>query len=130
MNQVTVEQPLKLESRIRRSQGRLPRICAISTRVASDELAELERAAKREGKAIGEWSRDQLLAAARRPKDDILLTELIGLRMFLVNLLRPIALGEDYTDEQFRALLDHVRAEKRSVTSQVTEQYRHGQKEQ
>ena len=130
MDQVTVEQPLELESRIRRSQGRLPRICAISTRVASDELAELERAAKREGKAIGEWSRDQLIAAARRPKDDILLTELIGLRMFLVNLLRPIALGEDYTDEQFRALLDHVRAEKRSVTSQVTEQYRHDQKEQ
>ncbi len=130
MDQVTVEQPLELESRIRRSQGRLPRICAISTRVASDELAELESAAKREGKAIGEWSRDQLIAAVRRPKDDILLTELIGLRMFLVNLLRPIALGEDYTDEQFRALLDHVRAEKRSVTSQVTEQYRHDQKEQ
>lgn len=77
-----------------------------------------------------EWGREELLAAARRPKDDILLTELIGLRMFLVNLLRPIALGEDYTDEQFRALLDHVRAEKRSVTSQVTEQYRHDQKEQ
>ena len=130
MDQVTVEQPLELESRIRRSQGRLPRICAISTRVASDELAELESAAKREGKAIGEWSRDQLIAAVRRPKDDILLTELIGLRMFLVNLLRPIALGEDYTDEQFRALLDHVRAEKRNVTSQVTEQYRHDQKEQ
>ena len=130
MDQVTVEQPLELESRIRRSQGRLPRICAISTRVASDELAELESAAKREGKAIGEWSRDQLIAAVRRPKDDILLTEIIGLRMFLVNLLRPIALGEDYTDEQFRALLDHVRAEKRSVTSQVTEQYRHDQKEQ
>ncbi len=130
MDQVTVEQPLELESRIRRSQGRLPRICAISTRVASDELAELESAAKREGKAIGEWSRDQLIAAVRRPKDDILLTELIGLRMFLVNVLRPIALGEDYTDEQFRALLDHVRAEKRSVTSQVTEQYRHDQKEQ
>ena len=130
MDQVTVEQPLELESRIRRSQGRLPRICAISTRVASDELAELESAAKREGKAIGEWSRDQLIAAVRRPKDDIVLTELIGLRMFLVNLLRPIALGEDYTDEEVRALLDHVRAEKRSVTSQVTEQYRHDHKEQ
>ena len=71
-----------------------------------------------------------IAAVAASPKDDILLTELIGLRMFLVNLLRPIALGEDYTDEQFRALLDHVRAEKRSVTSQVTEQYRHDQKEQ
>lgn len=130
MDQITAAQPLSLNNRLRRSQGRLPRVCAISTRVASDELAELESAAKQDGKALGEWSRDQLLAAVRRPKDDILLTELIGLRMFLVNLLRPIALGEDYTDEQFRALLDHVRAEKRSVTSQVTEQYRHNQKEQ
>ena len=59
-----------------------------------------------------------------------MLTELIGLRMFLVNVLRPIAMGEDYTDEEFRALLDHVRAEKRGVTTQVTEQYRHDQKEQ
>jgi hypothetical protein len=130
MDQATAAQPLELANRIRRSQGRLPRICAISTRVASDELSELEGAAKREGKAIGEWSRDQLIAAARRPKDDIVLTELIGLRMFLVNILRPIALGEDYTDEQFRGLLDHVRAEKRSVTGQVMEQYRHNEKEQ
>ena len=120
----------ELDSRVRRSKGRLARRCGANVKLTPDELAELEAVAKRHGKALGEWGREELIAAARRPKDDILLTELIGLRMFLVNLLRPIALGEDYTDEQFRALLDHVRAEKRSVTSQVTEQYRHTEKEQ
>ena len=48
--------------------------------------------------------------------------------MLVVNLLRPIALEEDYTDEKFRALLDHVRQDKRNVTSEVIEQYRQLQK--
>ena len=130
MSQVCAIQLPDLDSRVRRSKGRLARRCGANVKLTPDELAELEAAAKLQGKALGEWGREELMAAARRPKDDILLTELIGLRMFLVNLLRPIALGEDYTDEQFRALLDHVRQEKRSVTSQVTEQYRHTQKEQ
>ncbi len=130
MSEVLATQLSDLDSRVRRSKGRLARRCGANVKLTPDELAELEAVAKRHGKALGEWRREELMAAARRPKDDILLTELIGLRMFLVNLLRPIALGEDYTDEQFRALLDHVRAEKRSVTSQVTEQYRHTQKEQ
>ena len=130
MSEVFAAQLPDLDSRVRRSKGRLARRCGANVKLTPDELAELEAVAKLQGKALGEWGREELMAAARRPKDDILLTELIGLRMFLVNLLRPIALGEDYTDEQFRALLDHVRAEKRSVTSQVTEQYRHTQKEQ
>ena len=130
MSELHAMQLSDLDSRLRRSKGRLARRCGANVKLTPDELAELEAVAKHQGKALGEWGREELLAAARRPKDDILLTELIGLRMFLVNLLRPIALGEDYTDEQFRALLDHVRAEKRSVTSQVTEQYRHDQKEQ
>ena len=130
MSEAPATQLSDLDSRVRRSKGRLARRCGANVKLTPDELAELEAVAKRQGKALGEWGREELMAAARRPKDDILLTELIGLRMFLVNLLRPIALGEDYTDEQFRALLDHVRAEKRSVTSQVTEQYRLTQKEQ
>lgn len=130
MSDLLATQISDLDSRVRRSKGRLARRCGANVKLTPDELAELEAVAKRQGKALGEWGREELMAAARRPKDDILLTELIGLRMFLVNLLRPIALGEDYTDEQFRGLLDHVRAEKRSVTGQVMEQYRHTEKEQ
>ena len=130
MSELHAMQLPDLDSRLRRSKGRLARRCGENVKLTPDELGELEAVAKHHDEAAGGGARVQILAVADRPKDNILLTELIGLRMFLVNLLRPIALGEDYTDEKFRALLDHVRAEKRSVTSQVTEQYRHDQKEQ
>ncbi len=123
MDQLPAVQALDLSSRLRRSQGRLPRISAVSTRVSSTELTELENAAKREGKAISEWSREQLLASARRPADDVLLTELVGLRMIVVSLLKPIALNEDYSEEQFRSLMNYVRNEKRRVTGEVISQY-------
>lgn len=129
MSEATTLELPNLDSRLRRSKGRLARRCGANVKLTPDELAELEAVAKREGKALGEWGRDQLLASARRPKDDIVLTELIGLRMAMMNLLKPIALGEDYSEEQFRALLDHVRSEKRSVTREVVQQYLHTQKE-
>ncbi len=130
MSETAVDLGQVIGKGIRRSRGRAGRVISLTVKLTRAEREHVEELALAKNQAAGEWAREQLLAVADRPKDDILLTELIGLRMFLVNLLRPIALGEDYTDEQFRALLDHVRAEKRSVTSQVTEQYRHDQKEQ
>lgn len=81
MNEITVQTPSDLDSRMRRSKGRLARRCGANVKLTPDELAELEGVAKREGKALGEWDREQLVAAARRPKEDVLLTELVGLRM-------------------------------------------------
>ena len=130
MSETAVNLDETIGAGIRRSRGRGGRVISLTVKLTQAERERVEALALGRKQAAGEWAREQLLAVFDRPKDDILLTELIGLRMFLVNLLRPIALGEDYTDEQFRALLDHVRAEKRSVTSQVTEQYRHTQKEQ
>ncbi len=123
MNEITAPMPSDFESRMRRSKGRLARRCGANVKLTPDELAELEGVAKREGKALGEWGREQLVAAARRPKDDVLLTELVGLRMIVVNLLKPIALNEDYTEEQFRSLMDYVRNEKRRVTGELVSQY-------
>ncbi len=123
MNEITVQMPSDLDSRMRRSKGRLARRCGANVKLTPDELAELESVAKREGKALGEWGREQLVAAARRPKEDVLLTELVGLRMIVVNLLKPIALNEDYTEDQFRSLMDHVRNEKRRITAEVVSQY-------
>ena len=130
MSETAVNLDETIGAGIRRSRGRAGRVISLTVKLTRVERERVEALALGQKQAAGEWAREQLLAVFDRPKDDILLTELIGLRMFLVNLLRPIALGEDYTDEQFRALLDHVRAEKRSVTSQVTEQYRHTQEEQ
>lgn len=115
---------------IRRSLGRSGRVISLTVKLTKAERGRVEALALAKNQAAGEWAREQLLAAAARPPDDILLTELIGLRMIVVNLLRPIALGEDYTDEKFLGLLDHVRNEKRSVTRETVQQYLYTQKEQ
>lgn len=94
MNEITVQTPSDLDSRMRRSKGRLARRCGANVKLTPDELAELEGVAKREGKALGEWGREQLVAAARRPKEDVLLTELVGLRMHIRVSVSAMVLGE------------------------------------
>ncbi len=130
MDKDSAAEPLDLQKRLHRSRGRSGRVLSLTVKLTREERDLLQSRAASKKQAAGEWAREQLLALATLPsKEDILLTELIGLRMFVVNLLRPIALEEDYTDEKFRALLDHVRQEKRSVTREVIEQYRQLQKD-
>jgi hypothetical protein len=55
---------------------------SIATRLTEAEFAEVEEAAARDGKKVGEWLRDAALAEARgedeRDTDPILLAELMG----------------------------------------------------
>ena len=115
---------LNLDERLRRSLGRSPRNRIANARVTEEERVELEAAARAEGKALGEWARDVLLQSARRSKDDVFFTELIATRMLLLNILRPLAMGEKFTPEQFGKLTEKVRGEKRKVAKEVMEQYR------
>ena len=123
MSEQTAINPSDLETRLRRSRGRAGRVISLTVKLTRTERELVERLAESRHQAAGEWAREQLLAVAGRPKEDILLTELTGLRMIVVNLLKPIALNEDYTEEQFRSVMDYVRNEKRSVTSEVVSQY-------
>jgi len=115
---------LNLDERLRRSLGRSPRNRIANARVTEEERVELEAAAGAQGKALGEWARDVLLQSARRSKDDVFFTELIATRMLLLNILRPLAMGEKFTPEQFGKLTEKVRSEKRKVAKEVMEQYR------
>jgi hypothetical protein len=47
-----------------------------------------------EEKARGGWARDGLLREARGSCEDAISTELVATRMLLINLLKPLALGE------------------------------------
>ncbi len=55
-------------------------------------FTEVEEAAARAGKKVGEWLRDAALAEARgedeRDTDPILLAELMGIRALILNLFR------------------------------------------
>ena len=65
------------------------------TKVTEEEYTQLEALAQTRGLTVGEWCRDVLLAqlapsAATLPEKAIL-TELLGLRMIVINLLRALA---------------------------------------
>jgi hypothetical protein len=85
------------------------------------EQAEIEAVSQKAGKTPGEWLRDVALAAARPSADDdlLLLTEIIGLRLMLTNLFRPLATGQKLTPEAFDNMLAEVKKRKHSVAEEA-----------
>ena len=115
---------LGIAGRIRRSRGRGARVFPATSKVSREEMNELEAAAGREGKALGEWGREVLLEAARGSQTDLaLFTELTALRLLMTNVLRPLALGERLTPEDFQAIQAGVRTDKHDAAQQLLTQY-------
>ena len=66
----------------------------VATRLSSEELEEVEAAAKRSGKSLAEWLRDTALTEARqRPADpvEVVLAEVCATRFMLANLFHATA---------------------------------------
>ena len=122
MKSPKVSQNSDVESRLSRSQGRSSRVCVAQARITEDERQQLLRAARAEGRALGEWAREVLLREARRSEDP-LFTELIATRMILLNLLKPLAMGQVVTPEDFTRISATVRSDKRKVAQEIQQQY-------
>ncbi len=118
---------IEFDGRLRRSQGRTGRTFAATAKVTRDELSVLEAAARSSGKALSEWSRDALLREARHGKNDqlrdALVTELVAVRMLMVNLLKPLLLGQKASPESIAEIMAVVRREKHKTAREVMEQY-------
>ena len=106
----------RLKSGVRRTQ-------TVGARVSPAEEEELIAAANRQGLNISEWSRDVLLNAARSAQNDAVFTELVGTRMLLVNLLKPLVLGEKVTAAWISEAMTMVRKEKHKAAQEVMQQY-------
>ncbi len=104
--------PCTPEGHLLRSRGRTGRDRVVSSRATADEHQELEAAAKAEGKALSEWTREVLLREARSPRLNALFTEVVATRMLLNLLLKSIACGKQITDEEFSGVLTDVRTGK------------------
>ena len=66
----------------------------VATRLSTEELEEVEAAAKRSGKSLAEWLRDTALTEARqRPADpvEVVLAEVCATRFMLANLFHATA---------------------------------------
>lgn len=108
--------PKRITTRDRRSRS-------FGTKLTSAEEIELQRAANLNGQCTAEWAREVLLREARRSADDPLFTELIATRMILLNLLKPLAMGQPVTTEDFARISATVRNDKRKVAQEIQQQY-------
>jgi hypothetical protein len=89
------------------------RLKTAGTKLNSQELAALARHCREIGKTPGEFIRQLILAelghtAKENTADDPTLTEVLGVRLLLVNVLRPLAAGQNLSHEAFDKLLDQI----------------------
>src|SRR6202451_3700518 len=84
---------------------------SIGFKVSQEEYAQLETAAQADGRTLGEWCREGILrggAAGDAGGRDPALAEIVGVRLLLVNVLRPLAAGEKLAPEAFDKMLDQI----------------------
>lgn len=118
-----VSSQIDFENRTSRSHGRSGRTYVASAKVTRQEQTELDKAARVEGKSLSEWARDVLLREARRSTDDAVFTELVATRMLLVNLIKPLILGEKVSPMWITEAMTMVRKEKHKAAQDVMQQY-------
>jgi hypothetical protein len=115
--------------RLHRSKGREPRTQSIATRFTSAEERTLIGAAASQGQNLREWARDTLLAAAQEQNQTngpALFAEVQALRLLLINALEPLLRGDKMTTEQFKAMLQYVKANKQKAAADVLASYAEG----
>jgi hypothetical protein len=101
-------------------RGRESRNQSLNTKLTRTEFAAVEVAAAAHGCALGEWVRDVILREIRggSPADPSL-AEILGVRLLLVNVLRPLAAGQRITPEAFDKLLDEISEAKHALAGKL-----------
>ena len=99
------------------------RINHVGTKLNEQELRDLESLVRKRGTSQGELIRQLILRELRQDAGkttvSVELTETIGLRLMLTNVLKPIATGQKITPEVFDAIMAEVRKTKREVAVQA-----------
>jgi hypothetical protein len=101
-------------------QGRESRNQSLNTKLTPTEFAAVKVAAAAHECALGEWVRDVILREVRRGSViDPSLAEILGVRLLLVNVLRPLAAGERLAPEAFDKLLDEISKAKHQLAGKL-----------
>ena len=91
---------------------------SIGFKVSEEEYAALETAAQASGRTLGEWCREVILRGGSA-SDDPALAEIVGVRLLLVNVLRPLAAGEKLAPEAFDKMLDQISEVKHELAAKL-----------
>ena len=98
----------------------LNRVFPVTAKLTKEERGRITEFARSQGLARGEWIRDVILrelrgASASNPS----LAEILGVRLLLVNVLRPLAAGQRLTPEAFDKLLDEISEAKHALAGKL-----------
>ena len=92
---------------------------SVSTRLTRNETRNLDALAKsrgvQRGELIRQLIRNELARDAGISAASTELTEIMGIRLMLTNLFRPLATGQKLTPEAFDNMVAEVKKRKRSV---------------
>ena len=84
------------------------RVCPVTVKLTQEENREVTEHSEALGQARSEWIRDVILRELRHSSNDPLLEEVVGMRLLLINVLRPLANGEQMPPDAFDKLLAHI----------------------
>jgi len=89
-------------------------------KLTEEEARLLDEVATAKGVARSEWMRDVILRELRSESPhDPSLAEILGVRLLLVNVLRPLAAGQSVSLETFDKLLDQISTLKHELAEKL-----------
>jgi hypothetical protein len=98
----------------------LNRVFPVTAKLTKEERGRITEFARSQGLARGEWIRDVILWEVRGlSASDPPLAEILGVRLLLVNVLRPVAAGQRLTPEAFDKLLDEISEAKHQLAAKL-----------
>ncbi len=118
MPTLDTERPVKRGS----LRGRESRNQTLSTKLTETEYRTVEKASSADCKTTGEWLRDLTLRSLRSGANDtelIALSEIVGVRLLLVNVLRSLGTGQRMTAEAFDKLVNEIGATKYDLAAKL-----------
>lgn len=101
------------------------RVFPVTAKLTKDERKAVTEFAQSQGLARGQWIRDVILAELRAARsNDASLAEILGVRLLLVNVLRPLAAGQKLAPEAFDRLLDEISTAKHELAGKLASETR------
>jgi hypothetical protein len=98
------------------SDRALNRVFPVTAKLTKEELGRVTEFARSQGLARGEWIRGVILKEMRKGSaSDLSLAEILGVRLLLVNVLKPLATGQRLAPEAFDKLLDEISEAKHAL---------------
>lgn len=96
------------------------RVYPVTAKLTKVERDAVTKFAESLGIARGQWIRDVILTQLHgASKNNPTLAEILGVRLLLVNVLRPLAAGQKMPPETFDKLLDEIGSAKHELAGKL-----------